>query len=105
MSRRAAPESEVPDPACITRVGRILRRLSLDELPQLINVIKGEMALVGPRPHLRHLAQRFQGHQLRREDVLPGLTGLAQISGRNSLDWETRTNLDLELCSQSKSEP
>ncbi|WP_168801782.1 sugar transferase [Glycomyces buryatensis] len=95
MSTCAAPESEVPDAAWITRVGRILRRLSVDELPQLINVARGEMSLVGPRPHLPERAQGYGSRELGRLAVLPGLTGWAQTVGRNSLDWDRRTDHDL----------
>lgn len=95
MTTCAAPESEVPDPACITGVGRVLRRLSVDELPQLLNVAKGEMSLVGPRPHLPHRAQQYCSREAMRLAALPGLTGLAQTVGRNRLDWDTRTEHDL----------
>jgi sugar transferase EpsL len=95
MSTCAAPESEVPDAACITRIGRMLRRLSVDELPQLINVARGEMSLVGPRPHLPGRAQCYGSRELRRLTVLPGLTGWAQTVGRNGLDWDRRTDHDL----------
>lgn len=76
-----------PDATRITGPGRILRRLSLDELPQLLNVVAGEMSVVGPRPTLAYQVERYDDHQRRRLAVRPGLTGLAQISGRNSLNW------------------
>jgi lipopolysaccharide/colanic/teichoic acid biosynthesis glycosyltransferase len=95
MSTGAAPESEVPDIECITRVGRVLRRLSIDELPQLINVARGEMSLVGPRPRLPERTQDYSSRELRRLTVLPGLTGWAQTVGRNRLDWDRRTDHDL----------
>jgi lipopolysaccharide/colanic/teichoic acid biosynthesis glycosyltransferase len=79
----------------ITRVGRILRRLSLDELPQLWNVIRGEMSLIGPRPTLRYQVERYTARQLRRLDVKPGITGWAQVHGRAQLPWEERIELDV----------
>lgn len=85
-----------PDATRITAAGRVLRRLSLDELPQLINVATGEMSIVGPRPTLGYQVERYDEHQRRRLAVRPGLTGLAQISGRNSLDWSTRIGFDVE---------
>jgi lipopolysaccharide/colanic/teichoic acid biosynthesis glycosyltransferase len=86
----------VPDPDRITAIGKVLRRTSLDELPQLINVWRGEMSLVGPRPTLRYQVDRYDDTQRRRLDVAPGLTGLAQVSGRNSLGWSQRIDADLE---------
>jgi lipopolysaccharide/colanic/teichoic acid biosynthesis glycosyltransferase len=85
-----------PDATRITPIGRILRRLSLDELPQLINVALGEMSVVGPRPTLRYQVDRYDDRQRGRLDVRPGLTGLAQISGRNALGWNERIDFDLE---------
>ena len=79
----------------ITRVGRLLRRTSLDELPQLLNVVRGEMSLIGPRPTLRYQVERYSDHQRRRLDVLPGITGWAQIHGRASLAWAERIELDV----------
>ena len=79
----------------ITRVGRLLRRTSLDELPQLLNVVRGEMSLIGPRPTLRYQVERYSDHQRRRLDVLPGITGWAQIHGRASLAWAERIDLDV----------
>jgi len=79
----------------ITRVGRLLRRISLDELPQLLNVVRGEMSLIGPRPTLRYQVERYSDHQRRRLDVLPGITGWAQIHGRASLAWAERIELDV----------
>ncbi len=85
-----------PDPDRITSAGRWLRRLSLDELPQLINVWRGEMSVVGPRPTLAYQVERYTPRQRARLAVRPGLTGLAQIRGRNALPWDERIEHDLE---------
>jgi len=79
----------------ITRIGRILRRTSIDELPQLWNVVRGEMSLIGPRPTLRYQVDTYTDRQRRRLDVRPGLTGWAQVNGRASLPWEERIELDV----------
>jgi lipopolysaccharide/colanic/teichoic acid biosynthesis glycosyltransferase len=79
----------------ITRIGRWLRRLSLDELPQLINVVKGEMSLIGPRPALVYQIERYDARQRRRLDARPGITGWAQVNGRNSLSWEEKIEFDV----------
>jgi lipopolysaccharide/colanic/teichoic acid biosynthesis glycosyltransferase len=79
----------------ITRVGRLLRRTSLDELPQLFNVIAGEMSLVGPRPGLRYQVELYSERQRGRLLVRPGITGLAQVCGRKAIDWDRRIELDL----------
>jgi lipopolysaccharide/colanic/teichoic acid biosynthesis glycosyltransferase len=79
----------------ITRAGRILRRLSLDELPQLWNVIRGDMSVIGPRPTLRYQVERYTEQQRRRLDVKPGITGWAQTHGRASLPWAERIELDV----------
>jgi lipopolysaccharide/colanic/teichoic acid biosynthesis glycosyltransferase len=81
--------------ARITRVGRILRRTSIDELPQLWNVVRGDMSVIGPRPTLRYQVEQYDEHQRRRLDVRPGLTGWAQIHGRASLPWAERIELDV----------
>jgi len=79
----------------ITRTGRLLRRLSIDELPQLWNVVRGDMSVIGPRPTLRYQVERYDERQLHRLDVRPGITGWAQIHGRASLPWADRIELDL----------
>jgi lipopolysaccharide/colanic/teichoic acid biosynthesis glycosyltransferase len=79
----------------ITRSGRILRRLSLDELPQLWNVIRGDMSVIGPRPTLRYQVERYDAEQARRLEVKPGITGWAQVRGRASLPWDARIALDV----------
>jgi lipopolysaccharide/colanic/teichoic acid biosynthesis glycosyltransferase len=79
----------------ITRVGRVLRRFSLDELPNLVNVIKGEMAVVGPRPTVQEQVDRYTERQRRRLEVSPGITGWAQVKGRASLPWPERIELDV----------
>jgi lipopolysaccharide/colanic/teichoic acid biosynthesis glycosyltransferase len=79
----------------ITRTGRLLRRTSIDELPQLWNVVRGDMSLIGPRPTLRYQVERYDERQMRRLDVLPGLTGWAQIHGRAALSWAERIELDI----------
>ena len=81
--------------ARITRVGRFLRRTSIDELPQLWNVVRGEMSLIGPRPTLRYQVERYSERQRRRLEVLPGITGWAQIHGRATLSWDERIELDV----------
>jgi lipopolysaccharide/colanic/teichoic acid biosynthesis glycosyltransferase len=79
----------------ITRVGRFLRRTSVDELPQLWNVLRGEMSVIGPRPTLRYQVERYSERQRRRLEVRPGLTGWAQVNGRATLSWDDRIELDV----------
>lgn len=86
----------IPEDSRITSAGRWLRRFSLDELPQLLNVVQGHMSVVGPRPMLPFQAERCDNRQAARTAVRPGLTGWAQINGRNSLSWAERIDLDLE---------
>ncbi len=81
--------------ARITRAGRVLRKLSLDELPQLWNVVRGEMSLIGPRPTLRYQVEKYSERQRRRLDVKPGITGWAQVNGRASLPWDERIEFDV----------
>lgn len=85
----------LPDEQRITRLGHFLRATSLDELPELINVMRGEMSLVGPRPLLMQYLQRYSPEQARRHEVLPGITGWAQVNGRNALTWEDKFRLDV----------
>ncbi|ATB43171.1 hypothetical protein CYFUS_008651 [Cystobacter fuscus] len=85
----------LPDEQRLTRVGKFLRATSLDELPQLWNVLRGDMSLVGPRPLLVEYLPRYSAEQARRHDVLPGITGWAQVNGRNALGWEERFQLDV----------
>ena len=79
----------------LTKIGNYLRNLSLDELPELINVIKGDMSLVGPRPLLYEYLPRYSRYHARRHEVIPGITGWAQVNGRNELNWEERFDLDV----------
>lgn len=85
----------LPDAERLTRFGMLLRRTSIDELPQLFNVLKGEMSIVGPRPLLMEYLPLYSVEQMRRHEVLPGITGWAQVNGRNALSWEDRFRLDV----------
>lgn len=86
----------ITDEERLTKVGRFLRATSLDELPSLWNVFKGEMSLVGPRPLLQSYLEHYSPEQSRRHEVRPGVTGLAQVKGRNSISWDKRLKLDVE---------
>jgi sugar transferase EpsL len=92
---RNAKGELLPDAARLTPFGELMRKLSLDELPQLVNVLKGDMSLVGPRPLLMEYLPLYSERQARRHAVRPGITGWAQVNGRNALDWEQRFELDL----------
>lgn len=95
LTNATGPDAELlPDCDRLTPFGKLLRRTSLDELPQLWNVLKGDMSLVGPRPLLMDYLPLYNGTQARRHDVRPGLTGWAQVNGRNALSWEEKFALD-----------
>lgn len=79
----------------VTKVGKLLRKMSIDELPQIFNVLRGEMSFIGPRPLLTQYLQHYSVEQMRRHDVMPGITGWAQVNGRNSISWEEKFKLDV----------
>jgi sugar transferase EpsL len=93
--RRDAAGKLLPDAQRLTGFGRFLRGTSLDELPELVNVLKGDMSLVGPRPLLPQYLARYSAAQARRHEALPGITGWAQVNGRNALTWEEKFKLDV----------
>lgn len=96
MTQQRGSDGELlPDEQRLTKFGRMLRASSLDELPELWNVLKGEMSLVGPRPLLPQYLDRYTARQSKRHDVRPGITGWSQVNGRNSVDWDTRLEMDV----------
>jgi lipopolysaccharide/colanic/teichoic acid biosynthesis glycosyltransferase len=94
-NKKDAEGNLLPDEQRLTKYGKMLRSTSLDELPELWNILKGDMSIVGPRPLLVRYLERYTEEQRHRHDVRPGLTGLAQVSGRNAISWEARFALDV----------
>jgi len=92
---RDAKGALLPDHLRVTKFGNFLRSTSIDELPELFNILKGDMSLVGPRPLLVHYLLLYNDYQRRRHNVRPGLTGLAQVNGRNAIEWDERFKLDV----------
>jgi lipopolysaccharide/colanic/teichoic acid biosynthesis glycosyltransferase len=98
--KRGANDLLLPDSERLGVIGRFLRSTSLDELPELVNVVRGEMSLVGPRPLMFEYVPLYSAEQFRRHEVRPGLTGLAQINGRNALSWADKFALDVQYVDQ-----
>ena len=96
MTNETDPSGHLlPDHQRMTKVGKVIRKTSLDELPQLVNIILGDMGFIGPRPLLMEYLPLYTKEQLKRHNVLPGITGWAQVNGRNSLTWSEKFELDL----------
>lgn len=97
MTDKSGESGELlPDEMRLTRFGKLLRSTSLDELPELFNILKGDMSVIGPRPLLIQYLPLYNDYQKRRHEIRPGLSGLAQISGRNAINWEDKFNLDIQ---------